>query len=96
VSLEVHCINSGQGNSVAVRLPDDSFMVVDIDCHDDTLVDPVGYLKELVPEEYDADEGRYIRRLACAAFTHPHQAFNLLHPCSTMGEIQVDIYRQYR
>ena len=22
--------------------------------------------------------------------------FNLLHPCSTMGEIQVDIYRQYR
>ncbi len=56
-----------------MRLPDDSFMVVDIDCHGDTPVDPVGYLKELVPEEYDTDEDRNVRRLACAAFTHPHQ-----------------------
>lgn len=73
MNLEVHCINSGQGNSVALRLPDDAFIVVDIDCHGDTPVDPVCYLKELVPEEYDADEGRNVRRLACAAFTHPHQ-----------------------
>jgi beta-lactamase superfamily II metal-dependent hydrolase len=73
VSMEVHCINSGQGNSVALRLPDDTFMIVDIDCHGDTPVDPVEYLKELVPEEYDAEEDRYVRRLACAAFTHPHQ-----------------------
>jgi competence protein ComEC len=73
VPFEVHCTNSGQGNSIALRLPDDAFMVVDIDCSDDTPVDPVSYLKELVPEEYDADEERYIRRLACAAVTHPHQ-----------------------
>ena len=73
MGLEVHCINSGQGNSVALRLPDDSFMVVDIDCHGDTPVDPVDYLKELVPEEHDAENDRYVRRLACAAFTHPHQ-----------------------
>ncbi len=73
MALEVHCINSGQGNSVALRLPDDTFMVVDIDCHGDTPVDPVDYLKELLPEEYDDVEERYVRRLACAAFTHPHQ-----------------------
>jgi glyoxylase-like metal-dependent hydrolase (beta-lactamase superfamily II) len=73
VAFEVHCINSGQGNSIVLRLPDDSFMVVDIDCHGDTPVDPVEYLKELVPEEYDFDEDRYVRRLACAAFTHPHE-----------------------
>lgn len=73
MAFEVHCINSGQGNSVALRLPDDSFMIVDIDCHGDTPVDPVDYLKELVPEEYDADGDRYVRRLACAAFTHPHE-----------------------
>jgi beta-lactamase superfamily II metal-dependent hydrolase len=73
MGLEVHCINSGQGNSVALRLPDDAVMIVDIDCHGDTPVDPVDYLKELVPEEYDADEGRQVRRLACAAFTHPHE-----------------------
>lgn len=59
MTLEVHCINSGQGNSVALRLPDEAFMIVDIDCHGDTPVDPVDYLKELVPEEYDAEEGRY-------------------------------------
>lgn len=73
MELQVHCINSGQGNSVALRLPDDSFMVVDIDCHGDTPVDPVDYLEELVPEEYDAAEDRYVRRLSCVAFTHPHQ-----------------------
>lgn len=39
MGLEVHCINSGQGNSIALQLPDDSFMVVDIDCHGDTPVD---------------------------------------------------------
>lgn len=69
----MHCINSGQGNSIALQLPDDSFMVVDIDCHGDTPVDPVDYLKELVPEEYDTENDRYVRRLACAAFTHPHE-----------------------
>ena len=47
MTLEVHCINSGQGNSVALRLPDEAFMIVDIDCHGDTPVDPVDYLKEL-------------------------------------------------
>lgn len=73
MGLEVHCINSGQGNSIALQFPDDSFMVVDIDCHGDTPVDPVDYLKELVPEEYDAENDRYVRRLACAAFTHPHE-----------------------
>lgn len=73
MALQVHCINSGQGNSVALELPDGSCMVVDIDCHGDTPVDPVDYLKELVPAEYDADEDRYVRRLACAAFTHPHE-----------------------
>jgi competence protein ComEC len=73
MSFEVHCINSGQGNSVVLRLPDHALMVVDIDCSGDTPVDPVDYLKELVPEKYDADEGRYVRHLACAAFTHPHQ-----------------------
>ncbi len=73
MGLEVHCINSGQGNSVALRLPDDAVIVVDIDCHSDTPVDPVDYLKELVPEEYDAEENRHVRRLACAAFTHPHE-----------------------
>lgn len=73
MAFEVHCINSGQGNSVALRLPDGSFMIVDIDCHGDTPVDPVDYLKELVPEEYDADGDRYVRRLACVAFTHPHE-----------------------
>lgn len=73
MGLEVHCINSGQGNSIALQLPDESFMVVDIDCHGDTPVDPVDYLKELVHEEYDADKDRYVRRLACGAFTHPHE-----------------------
>ncbi len=73
MGLEVHCINSGQGNSVALRLPNDAVMIVDIDCHSDTPADPVDYLKELVPEEYDAGEDRHVRRLACAAFTHPHQ-----------------------
>jgi competence protein ComEC len=73
VSFEVHCINSGQGNSIALQLPDGAFMVVDIDCSGDTPVDPVSYLEELVPEEYDAEEERFVRRLACAAFTHPHQ-----------------------
>ena len=73
VAFEVHCINSGQGNSIVLQLPDGAYMVVDIDCSGDTPVDPVSYLKELVPEEYDVDEGKYVRRLACAAFTHPHQ-----------------------
>ncbi len=73
MGLEAHCINSGQGNSVALRLPDGSIMVVDIDCHGDTPVDPVSYLKELVSEEYDAVADCYVRRLACAAFTHPHE-----------------------
>jgi hypothetical protein len=73
MGLEVHCVNSGQGNSIILELPDGSFMVVDIDCHGDTPVDPVAYLKELVPEEYDTDEDRHVRRLACAAFTHPHR-----------------------
>lgn len=72
MGLEIHCINSGQGNSSALKLPDDSFMIVDIDCSGDTPIDPVSYLKELVPEEYDAKEGRNVRRLSCAAFTHPH------------------------
>ncbi len=74
MGLEVHCVNSGQGNSIILELPDGSFMVVDIDCHGDTPVDPIAYLKELVPEEYDTDEDRHVKRLACAAFTHPHQA----------------------
>ncbi len=74
MALQVHSINSGQGNSVALELPDGSYMVVDIDCHGETPVDPVEYLKELVPAEYDADEDRYVRRLACAAFTHPQEA----------------------
>lgn len=73
MGLEVHCINSGQGNSVALELPDGLCMVVDIDCHGDTPINPVDYLKQLVPEEYDAAEDRYVRRLACAAFTHPHE-----------------------
>jgi glyoxylase-like metal-dependent hydrolase (beta-lactamase superfamily II) len=73
VALEIHCIHSGQGNRVALRLPDGSFMVVDIDCHSDTPVDPIDYLKELVPEAYDSSEGRNVRRLACVAFTHPHE-----------------------
>jgi beta-lactamase superfamily II metal-dependent hydrolase len=73
VPLEVHCINSGQGNSIALRLPDGVVMVVDIDCSGHTPVDPVSYLQEIVHEEYDAKEGKYVRRLACAAFTHPHQ-----------------------
>src|SRR5215210_2123796 len=73
MSMEIHCINSGQGNSIVLKLPDDSYMVVDIDCHSDTPVDPIDYLKELVPEEYDSDEDRNVRCLACAAFTHPHE-----------------------
>ncbi len=36
-------------------------------------MDPIDYLKELIPEEYDAEEGGNVRRLVCAAFTHPHQ-----------------------
>ncbi len=93
MALEVHCINSGQGNSVTLRLPDDSFMIVDIDCHGDTPVDPVEYLKELVSEEYDANEDRYVRRLACAAFTHPHQDYiSGLKPLADAG---FD-YRTYR
>ena len=70
MGLEVRCVNSGQGNSIFLELPDGSFMVVGIDCHGDT---PVDYLRGLAPEEYEADEGRYVRRLARAAFTHPHQ-----------------------
>lgn len=70
MGLEVHCIDSGQGNSIVLKLPDDTFMIVDIDCSGDTPVDPVSYLMELVPEEYDAQRGRNVRRLSCAAFSH--------------------------
>jgi hypothetical protein len=72
VPFEIHCINSGQGNSVVLQLPDGAFMVVDIDCSNITPVDPVSYLEELVPKEYDAED-RWVRCLACAAFTRPHE-----------------------
>jgi len=68
-------------------------MVVDIDCSDHTPVNPVCYLREIVQEEYDAEEGKYVRRLACAAFTHPHQDhINGLKPLVDAGFVFDEIW----
>lgn len=93
MSFEVHCINSGQGNSIALQLPDGTFMIVDIDCSGDTPVDPISYLQELVSEEYDTEEARWVRRLACVAFTHPHQDhMSGLRPLADAGFVFDEIW----
>lgn len=47
MSLEVRCINDGQGNSVASRVLGNSSAVVDIDCHVDAAVDPFGRIDRI-------------------------------------------------
>lgn len=89
VPLEVHCIYSGQGNSIVLRLPDGAVIVVDIECSGHTPVDPVSYLQEIVNDEHNVAEGKCVRLLPCSAL-RPHEpiARDRFPPCLEVGLAQ--------